>query len=310
MKRVGLIGSPEAGEIRRLAMRLEERGAEGVVLDSGKDPAITVSADGESACGVNLRGFEGFYVADLGILPPLVYGDGGAVDAAASAAAGAASRRHLAAWNTLLERLLTRCRVVNPPRTHDLHSLKPWEMTVYRRDDVPSPWTLATSDPASLAGLGEEPVTAWVRKGMVGGYGYTESFAVPASEAAAADALAGGPCMVQERVQGDNVRAYVLGRKVIGAAEIVSAEGDETDSRRGDIRVRRITLPEDAAGLAARAAARWGLQFAAVDFMVDAGSGRYSVLECNSAPFFLSFEQQTGWDVSSRLADYLLGRPR
>jgi glutathione synthase/RimK-type ligase-like ATP-grasp enzyme len=310
MKRVGLIGSPELAEIQRLAMRLEERGAEGVALDSGMDPAIVVSAEGESACGVDLGGFEGFYVADLGIRPPLVRGEDGAVDAAASADAGAASRRHLASWNTLLERLLSRCRVVNPPRTHDLHTLKPWEMTVYWREDVPSPWTLATSDPAGLLGLREEPVAEWIRKGMVGGYGYTEAFVFPVSESAAAEAMAGGPCMIQERVQGDNVRAYVLGGKVIGAAEIVPVEGGETDSRRGDIRVRRMEIPEDAARHAVRAAARWGLQFAAVDFMVDARSGRYALLECNSAPFFLSFEQQTGWDVSSRLADYLLGRMR
>lgn len=310
MKRVGLIGSPELAEIQRLAMRLEERGAEGVVLDSGQDPAIVVSGDTESACGTVLRGFEGFYVAGLGILPPLVRDATGRLDAAASAAAGAASRRHLASWNTLLERLMTRCRVVNPPRTHDLHTLKPWEMTVYRREDVPSPWTLATSDPASLSGLRDEPVAAWIRKGMVGGYGYTETFTVPGSEDGGRDALAGGPCMVQERVQGDNVRAYVLGRKVIGSAEIVPVAGDETDSRRGDIRVRRTVIPEEAATAAVRAAARWGLQFAAVDFMVDAASGEYRVLECNSAPFFLAFEQQTGWDVSSRLADYLLGRMR
>jgi glutathione synthase/RimK-type ligase-like ATP-grasp enzyme len=309
VKQVGLIGSPERGELERLRMRLEERGAEGVVLDSREDPAIRLSTSGESACGVELRGFVGFYVADLGIRSPVVLDAEGLVDPGASAAAGAASRRHLAAWNALLDRLSARCRVVNPPHTHDLHALKPWEMMVYDREDVPSPWTLATSDPAGLLELGQEPVADWIQKGMVGGYGYTEAFEVPGSAAAAVAVLEDGPCMIQERIQGDNVRAYVLGDKVIGSATIASIE-DGTDSRRGDIRVQRIVLPETVVRIAVRAAQRWGLQFAAVDFMVEARSGRYVVLECNSAPFFLSFEQQTGWDVSSRLADHLLGRGR
>lgn len=310
MKRVGLIGSPERGEIQRLLIRLEERGAEGVVLDSRKDPAIMLSVNSETACGVELRDFSGFYVADLGIRPPLRYSDDGTIDTAASDAAGTASRRHLAAWNALLERLSARCRVVNPPRTHDLHALKPWEMTVYALDGLPSPWTLATSDARSLLGLPGEPGREWVRKGMVGGYGYTESFEPPDSPEAAEEAMAGSPCMVQERIQGDNVRAYVLAGRVIGAAEIVPVEGNESDSRRGDFRVRRVELPSEAEGIAVRAAGRWGLQFAAVDFMVHAGTSKYVVLECNSAPFFLNFEQQTGWDVSSRLADHLLERNR
>lgn len=106
------------------------------------------------------------------------------------------------------------------------------------------------------------------------------------------------------------MRAYVLAGKVIGAAEIVSLEGEETDSRRGDFRVRRVDLPAEAGKTAVAAVGLWGLRFAAVDFMVEAETSRYVLLECNSAPFFLSFEQQTGWDISSRLADYLLGRMR
>ncbi len=310
MKRVGLIGPPDRGEIERLAMRLEERGAEGVVLDPRPDPGIVLTAGGESACGVDLHGFAGFYVADLGIRSPVVPAGDGGVDAAASEAAGASSRRHLAAWNALLERLAARSRVVNPPRTHDLHALKPWEMWVYEREDIPSPWTLGTSDPSGLLDLPAGPRVEWIRKGMVGGYGYTEAFEPPAGGAEAGEILSAGPVMIQGRVQGDNVRAYVVGGRVIGAAEVVPVEGDEVDSRRGEIRVRRRELPPEAARTAVRAAARWGLAFAAVDLMVDAAGGGYVVLECNSAPFFLAFEQQTGWDVSSRLADYLLGRFR
>jgi len=143
---------------------------------------------------------------------------------------------------------------------------------------------------------------------MVGGYGYTEAFAPPRDLRGGDEALADGPVMVQERIMGENVRAFVLDGEVIGAAEVVSRAGTETDSRRGDLRVRRVKLPDDAIRAAIDAVAIWGMPFAAVDFMVDARTRRFFVLECNSAPFFVNFERMTGVPVSSRLADYLIGR--
>lgn len=308
MTRVGLIGPAEREEIARLAMRIEERGGEAIVLDSRPDPAIVLEPGGERACGQDLRGITGLYVADLGIRPPIKRREDGRVDLEATRLAGAASRRHFMAWNALLARVALRARVVNPPQTHDLHTLKPWEMTVYAREKIPAPWTMATSEAARLLEIPPDREDGWITKGMVGGYTYTESFDPPRTAQAAAAALGAGTRMVQERIQGDNVRAFVLGSRVIGAAAVVSREGDETDSRRGGARVRRVTLPDAVAAVAVRAVACWGMHFAAVDFMVETRSGRYLVLECNSAPFFVNFEAQSGCDISSRLAEYLLGR--
>src|SRR5262249_35676700 len=137
-----------------------------------------------------------------------------------------------------------------------------------------------------------------------------ESFIPPHTLAEANDLLREGPIMVQERIAGDNVRAFVVEGEVVGAAEIVSRSPDATDSRRGDVRVRRIQLPAPAAALASAAAGHWGFLFAAVDFMRDAKSGRYVLLECNSAPFFATFEKLTGLEISRHLAQCLLGLTR
>ena len=109
----------------------------------------------------------------------------------------------------------------------------------------------------------------------------------------------------QELVEGDNARAFVLGGAVVGAALFISTAGGEVDSRRGETRVRRIELPPDAAAVAVRVAERWGMEFAAVDFMHEAATGRWLVLECNSAPHFVNFEITTGIDVSGKLASHL-----
>jgi len=306
--RAGLIGPPEREELVRLSIRLEERSAEGVILDSRMDPAIHISPVGESACGVDLADVTAFYVADLGLRSPVVRMEDGTLDLEASAGALSSSRRHLAAWNSLLAHLAIRCPVVNPPHTHDLHSLKPWEVSVYSRHGFLVPVTMSTSDVQALMNPPGAPPGGWIRKGMVGGYGYTEEFTVPDSPGEAGETLRLGPVMVQERINGDNLRAFVLDGKMIGAAEIISRVGEETDTRRGDIRVRRIELPEEAARVAVAAADCWGMIFAAVDFMIDARTGRYIILECNSAPFFVNFEKMTGIPVSSLLADYLVHR--
>ena len=310
MMRVGLIGPADREELIRLSMRFEERSVEAVILDSRKDPAIRLSPPSESAYGVDLAGLSAFYVADLGLPSPVVRGGDGAVDVEASAKALERSRRHLAVWNALLSRLAMRCPVVNPMQTHDIHAVKPWEVAAYIQRGLPVPITIATSDAEALVDIPDDPPDGWIRKGMVGGYDYTEQYAPPDSIERAGELLRSGPAMVQERIMGENLRAFVLDGEMIGAAEVISRAGTETDSRRGNIRVRRVELPDEAARAAVAAAEQWGMIFAAVDFMVDARTGRYVILECNSAPFFVNFEKMTGLPISSRLAGFLARRRR
>ncbi|MBZ5638396.1 MAG: hypothetical protein LAO51_06505 [Acidobacteriia bacterium] len=302
MTRVALIGPPDRPEIERLQVRLEERGVEAVALDTRLDPGITIEGRGAWACGADLRGIAGAYVADLGIRAPRV------PTGAAREHALAASLRHLAAWNALLEHLSLRARVVNPPATHDLHALKPFEVFSYVRAGIPVPWTVATTDPEAVGDLPDGSLRGWVSKGLVGGYSHTVAYE-PLSPCGQAAAPPNGTArMVQERIEGDNVRAFVLDGRVIGAAEVLPVEGAEIDSRHGETRIRRMVLPGEAAQVAVAVARRWRMPFAAVDFMRDARSGRFLVLECNSAPFFATFEARAGLDISGRLADHLLGR--
>jgi glutathione synthase/RimK-type ligase-like ATP-grasp enzyme len=300
--RVLLVGASEREEIARLALRLEERGAEALVFDP-RASTPRLDATSESIDGVDLARVRAAYVVDLG-LP----GTRGA-DGAPSPAALRASQRHLVLWETLVARLAARARVVNPPRTWDLHGLKPFESRRYAQADLPSPRTLATDDPARLTALGAGRGAGWIQKGLVGGYGYTEAFEPPADAARARRELGRVARLVQERVQGENVRAYVAGERVVGAAEIVSG-GDGLDSRRGTQRIRRVQLSEAVAGLALSAAGLNGLDFSAVDLMRDERDGSHLLLECNSAPFFVEFERQTGVPVSSALADLLVERRR
>lgn len=310
MLHVGLIGPPEREELARLVLRLEERGAEGVVFDSRARPSILLRPDGEELMGRDLTSFSAFYVADLGVRPAGVRAADGSLDPERSASALRASQRHLAAWTALCARLARRARVVNPPRAWDLHGEKPYECATLARLRVPAPATFATNDPELCAGLPDAGSDGWIQKGLIGGYGYTRAFVPPADVAAARAHLAGGAALIQHRVVGVNVRAYVVGGRFLGAAEIHAAEGAEVDSRRRTSRVRRVAPPAEARATAERLAAHWRMEFAAVDFMRGEQDGVWSVLECNSSPFFVEFERQTGIDVSSALADHLTRRAR
>ena len=210
--RVGLIGSPDREELQRLAMRIEERGSEGVIFDPA-EAALELHSGGESIGGVDLARFKAFYVADLCLPAPR----GAEPDPERDQRSMRASKRHLVAWNALLGRLARRARVVNPPTTWELHSLKPWELARYRAAGLPAPRTLSTSAAAALAA--PEGAEQWIRKGMVGGSGYTSSYTPPATEAEAAAELREGPLLIQERVAGENVRAYVVNGERVGAAQ-------------------------------------------------------------------------------------------
>jgi glutathione synthase/RimK-type ligase-like ATP-grasp enzyme len=304
--RVGLVGSPEREELQRLALRLEERGSEGVMLDPRGDPRIRMGPGRAEACGVDLTRLSAFYVADLALGEPGVV-SGGSVEERARRRGD--SQRRLVLWHSLLGSLALRCRVVNPPATWELHGEKPFEMAACLRLGLAVPRTRSTSSASALLDL-PALVGGWIRKGLVGGYGYTQAFAPPRSAEEARALLADGPLLVQERHPGENVRAFVVGREVVGAAEVIPADPAEIDSRRETARVRRVALPEEAGRAALAATRRFGLLFSAVDFQREAGTGRFVLLECNSAPFFVEFERRAGVDVSSALADLLTERPR
>ncbi len=311
MTRIALIGPQDREEIQRLAVRLEERSAEPVFVDTRRPAAIRIDSSTEEACGVSLAGVTGVYVADLGLPAPRVADENGCVDVAASRAALAHSQATWAAWRLLLERLARRAAVVNPPASYDVHGLKPFEIASYLAKGWRAPDTLSTDEPRALLTLnGPRAPHGRVRKDLVGGYGYTERLATPAQLDDARERVGDAALMAQERIEGDAVRAFVIGGRMLVAAEILPQDYGEIDSRRGAARVRRIEISGELCELSKAVAAHWQMSFAGVDWMRAAGGREWVLLECNSAPFFVEFERRAGADIGGALADHLLRRAR
>ena len=311
MTRVALIGPADRDEIQRLALRLEERDAEAVIVDTRRPAAIVLDGKVEEACGQSLADVSAVYVGDLGLPSPGASDGNGSVDVAASRAALRHSQATWAAWLTLFERVGRHAAIVNPPASWDVHGLKPFEIGTYRARGLRAPLTLSTDDDSAFLELGARPLAhGRVRKDVVGGYGYTERLEPPSDLAAARAVLRESALMAQERIEGDAVRAFVVGERVVVAAEILTQTFGEVDSRRGGARVRRIELPGKVAEAAIAVAQHWGMSFAGVDWMRSSTSREWVLLECNSSPFFVVLERCTGVDIGSAIADLLLRRTR
>jgi RimK family alpha-L-glutamate ligase len=104
--------------------------------------------------------------------------------------------------------------------------------------------------------------------------------------------------------EGRDVRAFVIGDRVIGAIER-SAPGWRTNVARGG-RARAFELPSEWCAMALRAARAVGAEYAGVD-LLPADDGTVYVLEVNGIPGWRGLQQATSIDVAAAIVDHLLG---
>jgi RimK family alpha-L-glutamate ligase len=102
---------------------------------------------------------------------------------------------------------------------------------------------------------------------------------------------------------GADIRAFVLGGRVLGAIERRSQDWRTNLARGGT--ARSISLPDDRSALAVRAAAAVGADYAGVDLLTGRDGVTY-VLEVNGIPGWKGLQEATGLDVAGRLIDYLV----
>ncbi len=101
---------------------------------------------------------------------------------------------------------------------------------------------------------------------------------------------------------GRDVRAFVVGDRVLGAIERRAAGWRTNISRGGE--AGAIDLPAAWADLALRAARAVGATYAGVD-LLPARDGTVHVLEVNGIPGWRGLQEATGIDVAGALVDHL-----
>jgi RimK family alpha-L-glutamate ligase len=108
---------------------------------------------------------------------------------------------------------------------------------------------------------------------------------------------------------GRDIRAFVVGGRVIGAIERRAPAGEwRTNISRGGT-ARPFELPPEWQQLALRAADAMGAEYAGVD-LLPSREGPVFVLEVNAIPGWEGLQRATGVDVSGAIVEHLISRVR
>ncbi len=116
----------------------------------------------------------------------------------------------------------------------------------------------------------------------------------------------GADFLVQEFIKeagGSDVRAFVIGRRVVAAMERSAADGDfRSNLHRGGSAIVTKLTPEERS-TAVKAASTMGLNVAGVDILRS--SRGPLIMEVNSSPGLRGIEEATGKDIAGRIIDYI-----
>lgn len=310
----GIIGSAGDSQVRRVARRLRELGAQPLILDLSRFPGRGRASlvDGVAVCpGADVGAVGAWYVRSMPLPLPFqplrVAGEQAALAATLDAtkrayAAGRERRSFLASFVGALAR--AGATLVNSPTAAAQHFLKLEQLELLRAARVPIPRTLASNDPDAVADFARDLGGPMVYKPVAGGglcRRMTQADLCPQR----LRALATAPALFQEEVPGTNIRVYVVDGEIVAGYEIIS---DALDYRGAETAVRPTALSDDERAACCAAATACGMLFTGIDVRRRLDDG-FAVLECNPSPMFAAIERRTGGaPVTDALASLLVRR--
>jgi ribosomal protein S6--L-glutamate ligase len=107
------------------------------------------------------------------------------------------------------------------------------------------------------------------------------------------------------RHPGHDLRAFVLGGRIVGAIRRHAPEGDWRTNVAVGGRPEVCTLDAEGERLAIRAARAVGASMAGIDLVHDLDRGRLVVLEVNAVPGWRALARATGLDIAAAILDHL-----
>jgi RimK family alpha-L-glutamate ligase len=197
-------------------------------------------------------------------------------------------------------------RVVNSPRAIERTVDKFWTSALLEQCGLPTPETIVCENyEEALAGfrtLGDvivKPLFGSMGLGMVRVSDEEMAYRVFRT----IDQIR-GVYYLQRAIdhEGADLRAFVVGNRVVGAIERRS-QGWRTNLARGAT-ARSASLSEEVRAIALRAAAAVGAEYAGVDLLTGRDGTTY-VLEVNGIPGWKGLQEATGLDIAGLLVDYL-----
>lgn len=301
---VGIIGSNNERHSLYLSKELENQGVRPVILDNLPDKPypLTFSEENSKYENYDLSETRVYFLRALFLPTPAFERSEDINNEGYSAYA--AERERYAAWLSWLmsapyhERL-----IVNPVDTLMLHFAKPYHLERLRTADIPVPKTLVTSDADTLLEFSRNREVVY--KPVAGG-ALCRLLIEEDKKPERLKTLTTAPVQFQEYVQGQDVRVFVLGGKVI-ASFIVEGEG--IDYREGTSSLEPYKVTPEMESICIKACEALGLIFSGVDLKLRP-DGSVVCIECNPSPMFEGFDRVAPVSIVSQLASYLIEKAK
>lgn len=299
---IGVFGQEQDEQVKLLKRRLEERGEKVYIINFRhfpKDKRVFINYEKVVFDGVDLMGIDVFYIRQLGYFWPIPQEEltieewisryGKYWEYLTN------ERENLSLKHSMIRMLSKEKFVVNPYDSFMYHRLKPLQLWLFKKNNLPIPKFIAgnNSDVVEVGKMIYKALAGGIHAELVDDDFFEEHKGL----------LRVRPGLFQEYIKGKNIRAYVVGEEFIGAGELVS--GPQVDSRIEQRGVKVVDLPSEVKEIAIKAKNILGLHFSGIDFMLS-NKGEYYLLECNPSPMFYGFELMTKIPISKKLADFLI----
>lgn len=215
------------------------------------------------------------------------------------------------------------CFVLDPPERVRLNDHKPRQQRIAREVGLATPRTLITNDPAAARAFIESCPEGAVTKMLSAFPVYDDkgeeqvvfTTALSPQHIEKLDGLRFSPMVFQEQIRKElELRITVIGSRIFAAAvDSQRTEGAQVDWRERGVTLLQswvpYTLPVDIEQRLARYMERAGMQYSAIDVIVEPG-GRHVFLEANPVGEFFWLEHNSPhFPLSKALADVLLDEP-
>lgn len=197
---------------------------------------------------------------------------------------------------------------VNDPGAEEVARRKLVQLEAARHVGLPVPRTLVTNDPARARDFAKGLRAGAIVKclGSTAEGGFTRRL-VP-GDAWLADRLRTGPAIVQERVEGLDLRVTIVGRELFAMSLDARAGGDPDDVRvdweKVSASARPARLPDELRRRLLAVLRTLGLRYGAIDLRRRRGGG-YAFLEVNPGGQWMHAEAATGHPIGATLARLL-----
>jgi len=183
-------------------------------------------------------------------------------------------------------------------------------LQIFSRHDIGIPKTIFTNHPKNVDSLikevGGAPLVIKLLEGTQGiGVVLAETKKAAKSVVEAFHGLKAN-MLIQEFIEeagGADIRAFVVGGKVVGAMKRQGAEGEFRSNLHRGGSAAMVKLTREQRTLALRAAKAMGLNMAGVD-MIDSQKGPL-VLEVNSSPGLEGIEKSTEKDIAGTIIQFI-----